>query len=185
MLKDDELDRRDQHFSPRGAPIHRQADRAGAQLRRPGRHRHREHAAAQRAARKSLEQQTATSEVLQVISSSPGELEPVFQAMLANATRICEAKFGKLYLLRRRAVSASSRLHNAPPAFAEVRRREPDRSVHRRQPASDRVVATKQVVHIATRGWTRLPRSQSDRRPASNSAALARCSSCRCSRTTS
>jgi signal transduction histidine kinase len=74
--------------------------------------------------RESLEQQTATSDVLRVISSSPGDLEPVFHAMLENATRICEAKFGVLSLKegdRLRVVA----MHNPPPAYAELRRREP------------------------------------------------------------
>jgi GAF domain-containing protein len=91
----------------------------------------------------SLEQQTATSEVLQVISSSPGELEAVFQAMLANATRICDAKFGTLWLCERDAFRAVA-LHNAPPAYAEaeLRLRPPPDT------ALGRAASTKQVVQI-------------------------------------
>src|SRR5262249_22054044 len=74
--------------------------------------------------RESLQQQTATSEVLQVISSSPGQLEPVFQAMLENATRICEAKFGTLYLCEGDALRTIA-MYGAPAAFAEARRRNP------------------------------------------------------------
>ncbi len=95
----------------------------------------------------ALEQQTATSDVLQVISSSPGELEPVFEAMLANATRLCEAKFGTLYLRDGDAFHAAS-LHNAPRAFAEDYRK---RGLIRPGPgtALGRLIRTNQVVHIA------------------------------------
>src|SRR5262249_57539622 len=67
----------------------------------------------------ALEQQTATSEVLQAISSSPGELETVFRAMLENATRICDAKFGAMYLREADGYRAVA-MHNAPPAFVEA-----------------------------------------------------------------
>src|SRR5262249_15775723 len=94
----------------------------------------------------SLEQQTATSEVLGVISSSPGELEPVFEAMLANAVRICEAKFGAMYLSEADAFRIVA-MHNAPPAFAEMRQRNP---VFRANPriALARAAATKQTIQI-------------------------------------
>src|SRR5262249_10509255 len=96
--------------------------------------------------RESLQQQTATSEVLRVISRSPGEVEPVFEAMLANATRLCEAKFGTLYLRDGDGFHAGS-LHNAPPAFAENRKR----GLIRPGPGTvlGRLIRTKQVVRIA------------------------------------
>src|SRR5262245_8636446 len=95
----------------------------------------------------ALQQQTATSEVLQVISSSPGQLEPVFETILANAARICEAKFGVMYLKEGSAFRTVV-MHNAPPALAEMRRRNP---VFRPNPriALARAAATKQTVQIA------------------------------------
>jgi transcriptional regulator with GAF, ATPase, and Fis domain len=68
--------------------------------------------------RQSLEQQTATSEVLRVISSSPGELEPVFNAMLANATHICEAKFGTIFQFDGERFCCMAEV-GSPPVFAE------------------------------------------------------------------
>ena len=68
----------------------------------------------------SLEQQTATSKVLEAISSSPGDLKPVFQSILENAVRLCEAKFGNLYLREGDGFRAAA-MHNAPPAYAEQR----------------------------------------------------------------
>jgi len=94
---------------------------------------------------KALEQQTATSEVLQVISSSPGQLEPVFQAILANATRICEANFGNMYL-RNGEMFQLAAAHNTPLALVEERRRAPLRG---RDGALARMFETRQVVHLA------------------------------------
>ncbi len=95
----------------------------------------------------ALEQQTATSEVLQVISSSPGELKPVFEAMLEKATQVCDAKFGNMLLFEDGAFRTVA-LHNAPEAFAEARRRNP---LLRAYPGTGlgRVMATKQTVQIA------------------------------------
>jgi len=100
----------------------------------------------------ALEQQTATSEVLRVISSSPGELEPVFEAMLANAVRICEAKFGNLYLHEGGALRVVAS-HNVPRAFAEARRRGP---IHP-APGGDfaKLIRTKQTVQTADLAATR------------------------------
>ena len=94
----------------------------------------------------ALEQQTATSEVLKVVSSSPGELDPVFDAMLANAVRICDATFGVLFRFEDGAWRAAAML-GVPPAFAEYWRRGPQRP----GPGTGlgRIVETRQTVHIA------------------------------------
>ena len=93
----------------------------------------------------ALEQQTATSEVLRVISASLGELGPVFQAMLERAVRICGAKFGNIYRWDGEALHVLAS-HNTPPAFAEAVRRSP----YRPYPHSPigRMVADGTVVHI-------------------------------------
>ncbi len=97
--------------------------------------------------RQSLEQQTATAEVLSVISSSPGHLQPVFETLLANAVRICGAKFGILFLPEGDNGHRVVALHGAPPAFAESNRRE---LVIKLNPATTlgRVAATKRVVQV-------------------------------------
>ena len=94
----------------------------------------------------ALEQQTATSGVLQVISSSPGDLQPVFETMLHNAVRICDAKFGNIFRWEGDALHLVA-THNIPPAFAELRRRSPF-SPGPENPIG-RMVTTKAVVQVA------------------------------------
>jgi two-component system, NtrC family, sensor kinase len=93
----------------------------------------------------ALEQQTATSEVLQVISSSPGDLQPVFATMLENAVRICDAKFGNIYRWDGDALHLVAS-HNVTPAFA-ARRRSPRRPSP--ETPTGRMIATKTVIHTA------------------------------------
>ena len=107
----------------------------------------------------ALARGAATAEVLRVINSSPGELAPVFEAVLQSAVRICEANFGTLYLRETDAFRAVA-MHNAPPAYAEARTRA------LLQPPPDaplgRVAITKQVAHIAD---IRTNRSYVERHP--------------------
>jgi GAF domain-containing protein len=94
----------------------------------------------------SLQQQTATSEVLKVISSSPGELEPVFNALLTNATRICEATFGNLFL-REGPVFHPVAIHNEKGYDEYLRRKAIDVRENPGVPL-DRLAKTKQVIHV-------------------------------------
>ena len=94
----------------------------------------------------ALEREKATAEVLRVISSSPGELEPVFEAMLVNAVRLCAASFGNLYL-RDGEYYRLAAAHNTPPAFVARRRSRPYQPGPNSPPG--RMLRTQAVVHIA------------------------------------
>ena len=109
----------------------------------------------------ALEQQTATSQVLGVISSSPGELKPVFEAMLANAVRISDAKFGNLLMYDGSAFRMAA-MHGAPPEWDALRRREP---VVRPSPHNllARLAATRLLQHVAD---IRTERAYAEREPA-------------------
>ena len=93
----------------------------------------------------ALEQQTATSEVLSVISCSQGDLDPVFQAMLENAVRICDASFGMLFRIEQGLMRAEAMV-GVPPKFAEFWQRGPQRPGSRT--AAGRIVETRQPVHV-------------------------------------
>jgi GAF domain-containing protein len=94
----------------------------------------------------SLEQQTATADVLQVISSSPGDLQPVFKSMLNNALRICEAKFGQLLLFDGKGFLPAE-LHNSPAEYGELFKDGP--LIPGPRTALGRVIASKEVAHVA------------------------------------
>src|SRR6266571_2728848 len=96
----------------------------------------------------ALERQTATSEVLGIISSSPNELDPVFETILANATRLCEASYGNLWLCEGDAIRLVA-LHGAmPAAYAAERRRG---AMFRRGVGATitRATKTRRPVHVA------------------------------------
>jgi len=109
----------------------------------------------------ALEQQTATADVLKVIGSSPGELQPVFDAMLVNVTGLCEAKFASLLLSEGDQFRRVS-LHNAPPALIEDWRRTPLIHLHP-ESALGRAALTKQVAHIDDIRTTRAYRDRDPR----------------------
>jgi signal transduction histidine kinase len=110
----------------------------------------RELAEAQKQLAEALEQQTATSDVLTVISNTPGELQPVFEAMLENATRICDAKFGMLFRYEGGLFNLVASL-NLPPPLADFMSRQ---SAFTPEPGRlfGRLTKTKSVIHVIDRG---------------------------------
>ena len=94
----------------------------------------------------ALEQQTATADVLSIISTSPGELKPVFDVMLKKAVRICDAKFGMVHRWDGEVLQLLAK-YNLPSAFAEARNRSPDFRPGQKT-AIGRMASSKSVVHV-------------------------------------
>ena len=139
---------KDQRRKAPTAVRHREASAAYLQEQLDQRTRERDEARKHLA--EALAQQTATAEVLRVISSSPGDLEPVFQAMLASAMQTCEAKFGLLYRIEGGSARIISTL-GIPPALAEYLKRGPHRPpLNRLNPLTPmgRVSQSRQLVHV-------------------------------------
>ena len=109
--------------------------------------------------RETTEQHTATSEILRVISSSPSDLQPVFQAMLKNAVRLCDAKFGNIYRWDGDSLHLVA-TQNVPASFVQARGRSPLRPSL--QTPTGRMIATKTVVHVAD---MRAEKAYADRDP--------------------
>ena len=133
--------------------------------------------------RESLQQQTATADVLKVISSSPGDMKPVFEAMLTNALRICEAKFGHLLLYDGERFHATH-LHDVPAAYREYWQKH---GPIRPNPNTGlgRIVREKQMFHIPDlKADAAMPRAIRCASLPSSRQERARLSECRCSRRT-
>ena len=129
--------RDDLRRTARARAVLRKADRAPENLRRPGRHRHRERPPLQGAGgdatsdlTEALEQQTATSEILRVISSSPTDVQPVFDTIVASAVRLCSARMGAVYRFDGKLMHLVAH-HNYLPEVLEMLRQ-----MHPRPPAA-------------------------------------------------